>query len=112
MKRICLVFLFLFLYNTYSNAALRQIVYDGKEIYIFVKKDHVTTVIFPEPITTVIRGFDADNYVIQRNNKETNKLDLMPTDREPTSEMTVSGVSGEDYVLRCIGKDDFDTKVT
>ncbi len=111
MRRAGLVFLFLVFCSTYSIAAIREIVYDGKEIYVYVKKDHVTTVIFPEPIVAVIRGFDADNYVIQRNNKETNKLELMPTDSE-VAEMTVSGVSGESYVLRCVKKDDFDTKVT
>lgn len=113
MRRAVLVFLFLVFCSTYANAAVRDIAYDGKEIYLHVKKDHVVTVIFPEPIVAVIRGFGSDNYVIERNNKEPNKMDLMPTD--PTSqvaEMTVTGVSGEDYVLRCIEKEDFDTKVT
>jgi type IVB pilus formation R64 PilN family outer membrane protein len=111
MRRAGLVFLFLVFCSTYSIAAIREIVYDGKEIYVHVKKAHMTTIIFPEPIVAVIRGFDADNYVIQRNNKETNKLELMPTDSE-VAEMTVTGVSGEDYVLICGEKDDFDTKVT
>ncbi len=52
--------------------------------------------------------------LLERNNKETNKLDLMPTDSalSQVAEMTVTGVSGEDYVLRCVEKEDFDTKVT
>jgi len=114
MRRAVLVFLFLVFCSTYANAAIREIAYDGKEIYLHVKKDHVVTVIFPEPIVAVIRGFGADTYVIERNNKETNKLDLMPTDPalSQVAEMTVTGVSGEDYVLRCVEKEDFDTKVT
>ena len=111
MRRVILVFLFLILCSTYSNAAIREFVYDGKEIYLHVKISHMTTVIFLEPIVAVIRGFGADAYIIQRNNKETNKLELMPVDSE-LGEMTVTGVSGEDYVLRCVKDENFDTKVT
>ena len=92
MRRAILVFLFLILCSTYSNAAIRELVYDGKEIYLHVKISHMITVIFPEPIVAVIRGFGADSYIIQRNNKEANKLELMPIDSE-VGEMTVTGVS-------------------
>ena len=111
MKRAGLVFLFLIFCSSYSMAAVRQLVYDGNEIYVHVKKGHLTTLIFPEAINGVIRGFGADSYVVQRNDKEPNILELMPADLE-TAEMTVSGASGENYVLKLIEKDDFDTKVT
>lgn len=110
MKKLILVFIFgLFFYST-ASAEVKEYVYDGKEIYLHVKKDHVTTIIFPEPINQVIRGFGADNYVIQRKDKEPNTLEVMPTDLE-TAEMSVSGISGEDYVLRFVAKDNFYTKV-
>ena len=67
-------------------------------------------VIFPEPIMGVIRGFGADSYVIKRNGKEPNTLELMPVDSE-VAELTVNGVSGEDYVLRLVANDDFYTKL-
>ena len=92
-------------------AKVREVVYDGNEIYVYVNKDHVSALIFPEPINGVIRGFGADSYVIQRSDKKPNTLELMPTDTE-VAEMTVSGNSGEEYALRCIRKDDFDTKLT
>jgi len=94
-----------------AHAEIKDFLYDGKEIYVRVKKDHVTTVIFPEPINGVIRGFAADTYVVQRNDKEPDTLELMPTDSE-VAEMTVSGISGEDYVLRCVANDNFYTKLT
>lgn len=111
MKKRLLVIIFSLFFYSMAYAEVKEYVYDGKEIYVHVKKGHVTTIIFPEPINGVIRGFGADSYVIQRKNKEPNTLALMPTDLE-TAEMTVSGISGEDYVLKCIAKDDFYTKVT
>jgi len=111
MKQFILIVLVSLFWSSFSIAAVREIVYDGNEIYLYVKKDHVTTLIFPEPINGVIRGFGADSYVIQRKDKEPKILELMPTELE-TAEMTVSGNSGENYVLRLIKKDDFDTKVT
>ena len=38
-------------------------------------------------------------------------MELMPTDLE-IAEMTVSGISGEDYVLRFVANDNFYTKLT
>ena len=111
MKNLLLVLIFcLFPYLT-ASAEVKEYVYDGKEIYLHVKKDHMTTIIFPEPINQVIRGFGADTYIIQRKDKEPNTLEVMPTDLE-AAEMSVSGISGEDYVLRFVAKDDFYTKVT
>ena len=111
MKKLLLIILFSLLFCPIARAEIKDFVYDGKEIYVHVKKDHVTTVIFPEPIIALIRGFAADSYVIQRNDKEPNILELMPTDAE-VAEMTVSGISGEGYVLRCVANDNFYTKLT
>lgn len=111
MKQLILTALILLLGSSFSIAMVREVVYDGGEIYVHVKKDHMTTVIFPESINGVIRGFGADGYVIQRKDKNPKILELMPADTE-VAEMTVSGISGENYVLRCVKKDDFDTKVT
>jgi len=93
-----------------ARAEIKDFLYDGKEIYVHVKKNHLTTVIFPEPIIGVIRGFNADSYVIQRNDKESNILELEPTDSE-IAELTVNGLSGEEYVLRFVANDDFYTKL-
>ena len=111
MKKLLLIIFFIFLFFPLVHAEIKDFVYDGKEIYVHVKKDHVTAVIFPEPINGVIRGFGADAYIVQRKDKEPGTLELMPTDTE-TAEMTVSGISGEEYVLRFIAKDNFYTKLT
>ena len=111
MKKLLLIILFSLIFSHVTQAEIKDYLYDGKEIYVHVKKDHVTNIIFPEAIIGVIRGFDADTYVIQRNEKAPNTLELMPTDTE-TAEITVNGVSGEEYILRCIAKDDFYTKLT
>ena len=110
MKKLLLIILFIVSVSSVTRAEIKDYVYDGKEIYVHVKKDHVTTVIFPEPIISVIRGFSADSYVIQRNEKEPNMLELMPVDLE-IAEMTLTGVSGENYVLRCVANEDFYTKL-
>lgn len=110
MRKLTLIIFSSLLLCLTAKAEVKELIYDGKEIYLHVKKDHVTTIIFPESINGVIRGFGADGYVIQRKDKEPNTLELMPTDLE-TAEMTVSGISGENYILRLIRKDDFDTKV-
>lgn len=111
MKKLLFIIFFTSLFYPIAQAEIKDYVYDGKEVYVHVKKDHVTTVIFPEPIIAVIRGFGADSYVVQRNDKEPNMLELMPTDSE-VAEMTVSSISGEDYVLRCVANDNFTTKLT
>ncbi len=111
MKNLLLIIFFTSMFLPIARAEIKDYVYDGKEVYIHVKKDHVTTVIFPEPVNGVVRGFGADSYVIKRNDKKSNTLELMPVDSE-VAEMTVSGVSGEVYVLRFIAKDDFYTKLT
>ena len=99
----------LFLAN--ASAEIKDLMYDGKEIYVHVQKDHMTTIIFPEAIIGIIRGFGADTFVVKRNNKKTDTLVLMPTDLE-TAEMTVNGHSGEEYVLRFLPNADFYTKLT
>ena len=111
MKKSLLIIFFSLLFLPIARAEIKDFIYDGKEVYIHVKKDHLTTVIFPEPINGVIRGFAADSYVIQRNDKEPNTLELMPIDSE-IAEMTIRGISGEDYVLRCVASDNFYTKLT
>jgi len=111
MKKLLLIIFFLSLFLPITHAEIKDYLYDGKEIYVHVKKDHLSTVIFPEPIVTVIRGFGADTYVVQRNDKKPDTLELMPTDSE-TAEMTLSGISGEDYILRCVPNDNFYTKLT
>jgi len=111
MKKLLLIIFFSLLFPSIARAEIKDFVYDGKEVYVHVKKDHLTTVIFPEPIIAVIRGFAADSYVVQRNDKEPDTLELMPTDSE-VAEMTVSGVSGEGYVLRCVASDNYYTKLT
>jgi len=110
MKKLLLIIFFTSLFLPIARAEIKDFLYDGKEIYVHVKKDHVTTVIFPEPIVAVIRGFDADTYVVERNDKKPDTLELMPTDSE-VAEMTMNGISGEDYVLRCVAKDNFYTKL-
>ncbi|MBF0570455.1 MAG: secretin N-terminal domain-containing protein [Candidatus Omnitrophica bacterium] len=109
MKKLLLSIIFCSSILPIARAEIKDFVYDGKEIYVHVKKDHVTTVIFPESINGVIRGFGADTYVVQRNNNKPNMLELMPTDLE-AAEMTVTGISGESYVLRFVANDDFYTK--
>ena len=111
MKELLLIVFFTSFLLPIARAEIKDLLYDGKEIYVHVKKDHLTTIIFPEPINSVVRGFGADSYVVQRNDKKPNTLELMPTDLE-TAEMTVSGVSGEQYVLRCIANVNFYTKLT
>ncbi|MDE2222415.1 MAG: secretin N-terminal domain-containing protein [Candidatus Omnitrophica bacterium] len=109
MKKIFLFLLFACFMSS-ARAEIKDYVYDGKEIYLHVKRDHVTTVVFPEPVTSVVRGFGADTYVVRHNDKNPNVLELMPTANE-VAEMTVSGMSGEDYVLRCVANDNFYTKM-
>src|ERR1035441_2403942 len=106
MKKLLLIISFFLLFLPVTHAEIKDFVYDGKEIYVHVKKDHMTTVIFPEAVNGVIRGFAADTYVVQRKDKEPNVLELMPTDSE-VAEMTVSGISGEEYVLRFVANDNF-----
>ena len=60
MKKLLLIIFFTSLFLPIAYAEIKDYVYDGKEIYVHVKKEHVTVVIFPEPITAVIRGFGAD----------------------------------------------------
>jgi len=110
MKKPLLIIFLTSLFLPIAHAEIKDLVYDGKEIYVRVKKDHVTAVIFPEPVNGVIRGFGADTYVVQRNDKESNVLELMPTSSE-VAEMTVSGISGEDYVLRFVANNNFYTKL-
>ena len=111
MKKILLVILFPLFFIPFAYAEVKDLLYDGKEIYVHVKKDHLSTVVFPEPIMSVIRGFDADTYVVQRNDQEPNTLELMPTDSE-VAEMTLTGLSGEEYVLRFVANDSYYTKLT
>src|SRR5665213_3318714 len=111
MKKLMVIVLFFLLFLPIVHAEIKDYVYDGKEIYVHVKKDHVSTIVFPESINAVIRGFGADTYVVQRNDKELNILELMPTASE-VAEMTVIGVSGEDYVVRCVASENFYTKLT
>ncbi len=111
MKKLLLIVFFNLMFLQFVQAEVKEIVYDGKEIYVHVKKGHVTTLIFPEPVNEVIRGFGADSYVIQRKDKEPNTLELLPAGPEE-AEMDVSGISGEDYVLRFISRDNFYTKLT
>ena len=110
MKKPVLIIFFNLLFISIVQAEIKDILYDGKEIFVFVKKDHMTTIIFPEPINRVIRGFAADTYVIQRNDKEPNTLEIMPTNSE-VAELSVNGISGEDYVLRFVINDNFYTKL-
>jgi len=110
MKKLPLIIFCFLLIIPIAHAEIKDLVYDGKEIYVRVKKDHLTTIVFPEVINAVVRGFGADSYVIQRNGKEPNALEAMPVDSE-VAEMTVNGVSGEDYVLRFVANDNFYTKL-
>ncbi len=110
MKKLCLLFIFICYFLPFAQAEIKDYFYDSKEIYVHVKKDHLTVVVFPEPINSVIRGFGADSYVIKRKSNQLNTLELMPVASE-IAEITVSGVSGEEYILRFVGKDDFYTKL-
>jgi len=110
MKILLFIAFFMSSMMVTARAEIKEILYDGKEIYVHVKKDHVSAVIFPEPINGIIRGFGADTYVVQREGKKPDTLEMMPTDSE-TAEMTVSGASGEDYVLRFVANDNFYTKL-
>ena len=111
MKKLVSIFILYSLCISTAHAEIKDLIYDGSEIYVHVKKDHVTNIIFPESIIGVMRGFAADSYVVQRNNKTPNMLELMPTDSE-VAEMTISGKSGEQYVLRFVANDNFYTKLT
>ena len=110
MKNIWLSIFFVSIVVPGVHAEIKDWGYDGKEIYVHVKREHVTAVVFPEPLTGVIRGFGADSYVLKRNDKEPNILELMPTDLE-TAEMAVTGVGGEQYILRFVAKNDFYSKL-
>jgi len=110
MKKLLLIISFTSLFLTIAHAEIKDCLYDGKEIYVHVKKDHMTIVDFPEPITSIIRGFGADSYVMQRNYKKLNILEIMPTDSE-IAEITVNGISGEEYILRFVGSENFYTKL-
>ena len=75
---LIIIILFTSLFLPFARAEIKEYLYDGKEIYVHVKKNHLSTIIFPEPIIAVIRGFAADTYVVQRNGKEQNVLEIMP----------------------------------
>ncbi len=96
---------------TEAHAEIKDFIYDGKEVYVRVKKEHLTTVIFPEAVHEVIRGFGADQYLIQRNDQKPDTLELMATGPE-TAEMTVTGATGEIYVLRLVPAENYYTKMT
>jgi len=110
MKKLMLLIIFTSLFLTFAKASTSDLLYDGKEIYVKVKRDHVTTVIFPESINSVVRGFGAESYVIRRNEKKNNIVEFMPTDLE-AAEMTIGGISGEEYVLRFMANEDFFSKL-
>ena len=59
MRKFLQIILFSLLFLTKVNAETKDLLYDGKEIYAHVKKDHLTTIAFPEPIKGVVRGFGA-----------------------------------------------------
>ena len=105
------VFLSCLLVSSAAQAEVKEILDDGKDIYIHTQKDHASTIIFPEAITEVVRGFEADSYVIQRNAKDPRVLEVMPTDSE-LAEITVTGVSNEEYSLRFLKSGEFYSKVT
>jgi len=50
MRKLLLMGFFLLQILSFAHAEIKDFVYDGKEIYVHVKKDHMTTIIFPEPI--------------------------------------------------------------
>lgn len=110
MKKLFLIVIFLSLTST-ARAEIKDLAYEGKEIYVHVKKEHMTIVLFPEAINRVVRGFGADSYLVQRDNKQLNTIQFVPTDSE-TAEMTLRGISGEEYVLRFVAKENFYTKLT
>jgi len=113
MKPLLLLLSLVFVAWSSAHASIKEVVYDGQEIYIRTLKDHKTTVIFPEVIKGVVRGYGADSYVIERRGSNPKILELMPAGSEP-AEVTVSGVSNEEYVLRFLqgnGPEDFYTKV-
>ncbi len=99
MKPLLLLLSLVFVAWSSAHASIKEVVYDGQEIYIRTLKDHKTTVIFPEVIKGVVRGYGADSYVIERRDSNPKILELMPAGSEP-AEVTVSGVSNEEYVLK------------
>ncbi|MBF0511859.1 MAG: secretin N-terminal domain-containing protein [Candidatus Omnitrophica bacterium] len=111
MKKLLLVLVLSFNLLPKALAEVKTIAYDGKEIYIHTQKDHTTLIAFPEIINQVIRGWGADSYVIQRKKNNPKVLELMPTDTEP-AEMTISGISGEEYSLRFLKSGECYSKVT
>lgn len=98
---------------TQAFAAVKEVVYSGQEIDLFTNKDHKTTVIFPEAIKGIVRGYGAEpkDYLIIRNDIDPKALELMPLTSE-LAEITAVGVSGEQYVLKMLYREDFHTKVT
>jgi len=111
MKKLLLIAVFSSLLLVNAQAEIKDLLYDGKEIYVRVLKDHVTSVVFPEPIVTVVRGFGTDDYVIQHNDKTPNVLNLMPVSSE-VGELTADDSTGEEYVLRFVANQNFYTKLT
>jgi MSHA biogenesis protein MshL len=110
MKKLFSIIVFTSLLCPMAYAEIKEIVYDGKEIYVHVKKGHMTAVIFPQPVLRVTRGFAADSYVVQRDDKQQNVLELMPTISEG-AEMGVRDASGESYVLKFLADDNFYSKL-
>lgn len=94
-------------------AAVKEVVYSGQEIELNTSKDHKSTVIFPEAIKGIVRGYGADpkDYLIIRNDLDSKVLELMPLTSE-LAQITAVGVSGEQYVLKMIYQADYHTKVT
>ncbi len=72
MKKYLLPLMIFIAFTTYAKAEVKEIAYDGTEITINAKKDHLVTIIFPEAINGVTRGYGADSYVVQRMDKEVN----------------------------------------
>ena len=96
-----------------ASAAVKEVVYSGQEIEFNTNKNHKTTVIFPEAIKGIVRGYGADpkDYLIIRNDLDHKVLELMPLTSE-LAEITAVGTSGEHYVLKMLYMEDYHTKVT
>lgn len=96
-----------------AQAAVKDVIYSGQEIEFNTNKDHKTTAIFPEAIKGIVRGYGADpkDYLIIRNDLDPKVLEVMPLTSE-LAEITAIGISGEQYVLKMLYKEDFHTKVT
>jgi MSHA biogenesis protein MshL len=113
MKKTLILLVMILLFNFKAYGATREMAYDGKEIDLTVKIGEQATVIFPEPIIREIHSDQgSDSYVIYHLDTEPKVLWVMPlgTNEEIVS---VTGVSGEHYVLKCTvtDKDNFDTQL-